>query len=179
MYVDKRLAGIQAVQTLSRLNRAHPGKDTTYVLDFVNEPTDILAAFLPYFQTAELETVTDPNIVFNLRAKLDGAGHYDEFEVERVAKAELNPAAKQSDLVAAIEPVADRLLKRFKAAKLRREEAVDIDDDKAATVAQAEMDALTLFKADMGAFQRLYSFLSQIFDYGTRPLRSASYSTNA
>ena len=48
MYVDKRLAGIQAVQTLSRLNRAHPGKDTTYVVDFVNEPEDVLAAFRQY-----------------------------------------------------------------------------------------------------------------------------------
>ncbi len=48
MYVDKRLAGIQAVQTLSRLNRAHPGKDTTYVLDFVNDPEEVLAAFKTY-----------------------------------------------------------------------------------------------------------------------------------
>jgi type I restriction enzyme R subunit len=54
MYVDKRLAGIQAVQTLSRLNRAHPGKDTTYVVDFVNEPDEILAAFKTYYETAEL-----------------------------------------------------------------------------------------------------------------------------
>src|SRR5207244_7811067 len=54
MYVDKRLAGIQAVQTLSRLNRAHPGKDTTYVLDFVNDAADVLAAFKTYYTTAEL-----------------------------------------------------------------------------------------------------------------------------
>jgi len=84
MYVDKRLAGIQAVQTLSRLNRAHPGKDTTYVLDFVNEPDEVLAAFKTYHTTAELAATTDPNLVFNLRAKLDAAGHYDDFEVERV-----------------------------------------------------------------------------------------------
>ena len=56
MYVDKRLAGIQAVQTLSRLNRAHPGKDTTYVLDFVNDPEEVLAAFKTYYTTAELAT---------------------------------------------------------------------------------------------------------------------------
>ncbi len=60
MYVDKRLAGIQAVQTLSRLNRAHPGKDTTYVVDFVNDPEEILAAFKTYYDTAELADVTDP-----------------------------------------------------------------------------------------------------------------------
>ena len=72
MYVDKRLAGITAVQTLSRLNRSYHGpfgdKDTTYVIDFVNEPQDILAAFKTYYETAELENVTDPNLVFNLRS---------------------------------------------------------------------------------------------------------------
>ncbi len=85
MYVDKRLAGIQAVQTLSRLNRAHPGKDTTYVLDFVNDGAEVLEAFKTYYDTATLESdATDPNLVFDLRAKLDAAGHYDDFEVERV-----------------------------------------------------------------------------------------------
>jgi type I restriction enzyme R subunit len=71
MYVDKRLAGIAAVQTLSRLNRAHDGKDTTYVVDFVNDPEEILAAFQTYYATAELADVTDPNLVFDLRMKLD------------------------------------------------------------------------------------------------------------
>ena len=74
MYVDRRLAGIQAVQTLSRLNRAHPGKDTTYVLDFVNSSEEILTAFKTYYETAELEAVTDPNLVYDLRAKLDAIG---------------------------------------------------------------------------------------------------------
>ncbi len=91
MYVDKRLAGIQAVQTLSRLNRAYPGKDTTYVLDFVNDAEEVLAAFKTYYATAELARTTDPNLVFNLRAKLDAAGHYDDFEVDRVVAVELKP----------------------------------------------------------------------------------------
>ena len=115
MYVDKRLAGIQAVQTLSRLNRAHPGKDTTYILDFINDPEDVLAAFRTYYDTAELSGVTDPNLVFDLRAKLDASGHYDDNEVERVVKVEMDPKANQGQLVAALEPVADRLLKKFKA----------------------------------------------------------------
>jgi type I restriction enzyme R subunit len=89
MYVDKRLGGIQAVQTLSRLNRAYSGsfglKDTTFVLDFVNEAEEVLEAFRTYYTTATLEDVTDPNLVYDLRAKLDAAGHYDEFEVDRVA----------------------------------------------------------------------------------------------
>lgn len=166
MYVDKRLAGIQAVQTLSRLNRAHPGKDTTYVVDFVNDPTEVLKAFKTYYETAELSATTDPNLVFNLRAKLDAAGHYDDFEVDRVVRAELDPNAKQSDLVAAIEPVYDRLMKRYKAALAAFRVATDADDEAATQVAREEMDALILFKGDMGAYVRLYTFLSQIFDYG-------------
>ena len=96
MYVDRRLAGIQAVQTLSRLNRAHPGKDTTYVLDFMNSAEEILKAFKTYYETAELESVTNPNIVLDLKAKLDAGGWYDDFEVERVASVEVNPRVSSS-----------------------------------------------------------------------------------
>jgi type I restriction enzyme R subunit len=167
MYVDRRLAGIQAVQTLSRLNRAHPGKDTTYVLDFVNSSEEILTAFRTYYDTAELEGVTDPNLVLDLKGKLDASGHYDEFEVERVAAVEMNPRAKQGDLIAAIEPVADRLLKRYKAAQERQRSARERDDNEGASDAQDEINALVLFKNDMAAYQRAYSFLSQIFDYGS------------
>lgn len=166
MYVDKRLAGIQAVQTLSRLNRAHPGKDTTYILDFVNEPQDVLAAFKTYHETAELEANTDPHLVLDLRAKLDATGYYDGFEVDRVAEAETNPKATQAQLSAAIAPVADRLLKRYKAEQHKNATAEGNHDEKAAQAAKDIMAALTLFKGDMGAFNRLYAFLSQIFDYG-------------
>jgi type I restriction enzyme, R subunit len=166
MYVDKRLAGITAVQTLSRLNRAYDGKDTTYVVDFVNDPEEILTAFKTYYQTAELANVTDPHLVFNLRTKLDGAGFYDEFEVNRVVEVEFNPKAKQSDLSAALEPVVSRLLSRYKAAQERLKLAKAKDNAKAAQEAQDELNALMLFKHDMAAFQRMYAFLSQIFDYG-------------
>lgn len=165
MYVDKRLAGIQAVQTLSRLNRAHPGKDTTYVLDFVNEPAEILDAFKTYYSTAQLASTTDPNLVFDLRAKLDAAGHYDSFEVDRVVAVALDPKSKQADLVNALEPVRDRIVKRFKSAQIALETAWAKGGEQAAAQAKDEMDALTLFKSDMGAFLRLYSFLSQMFDY--------------
>jgi type I restriction enzyme, R subunit len=154
------------VQTLSRLNRAHPGKDTTYILDFANSTDDILKAFRIYYDTAELEDVTDPNIVYNLRAKLDATGFYDDFEVDRVAEVELNPKAKQGDLVAAISPVADRLLKRFKSARDRHAAAQEQHNENAAKDAKDERDALLLFKNDLGAFLRIYTFLSQMFDYG-------------
>jgi type I restriction enzyme R subunit len=166
MYVDKRLAGIQAVQTLSRLNRAHPGKDTTYILDFVNDPNEVIAAFKTYYETAELAGVTDPHLVLNLRAKLDATGHYDDNEVERVVAVDLNPRASQAELSAAIEPVADRLLKRYKAAAGMLRAAQDAGHAKDEEEAQDEINALLLFKRDLGAFLRVYSFLSQIFDYG-------------
>lgn len=171
MYVDKRLAGIQAVQTLSRLNRAYNGpfglKDTTYILDFVNDPDEVLAAFQTYFETAELAGVTDPELIYTLRAKLDGSGHYDDFEVERVVLAELNPKATQAMLVAAIEPVADRLLKRYKAAQQALAAAsAKHPDGPEAQSAKDELDALLLFKRDLGTYVRVYAFLSQMFDYG-------------
>ncbi len=170
MYVDKRLGGIQAVQTLSRLNRAYSGqhgvKNTTFVLDFVNDPEEILLAFKAYYATAQLADVTDPNLVFDLRAKLDAAGYYDDFEVDRVVAVELNPNARQSELIAALEPVSDRLLKRYKAAQQRLKTAEEVKDANAAEEARQELDALVLFKRDMGSFQHLYTFLSQIFDYG-------------
>jgi type I restriction enzyme R subunit len=166
MYVDKRLAGIQAVQTLSRLNRAHPGKDTTYVLDFVNEAEEVLASFKTYYTTAELSETTDPNLVYNLRAKLDADGYYDEFEVNRVVEVELKPDAKQSELLAALEPVVDRLMKRYKATQEAYKSSLDKKDDAGAEAAKNEINALILFRTDMAAYTRLYTFLSQIFDFG-------------
>lgn len=182
MYVDKKLAGIQAVQTLSRLNRAYNGphglKDTTYILDFANDPQEILAAFQTYFETAELAGVTDPDLIFDLRAKLDATGHYDDFEVERVVQVELNPKATQAQLVAAIEPVADRLLKRFKAAteafKAASEKLPGGELGPEAQAAKDELEALTLFKRDLGTFVRVYAFLSQMFDYGNTAIEKRS-----
>ncbi len=166
MYVDKRLAGIQAVQTLSRLNRCHPGKDKTFVLDFVNDPEEVLTAFKAYYTTAELSGATDPNIVLTLRAKLDATGFYDDFEVNRVVEVELNPNSKQSQLQAAVEPVAHRLLTQFKNAKAARKAAMEAKDEIAAKAAKDQMDALVLFRSDMVTYERAYTFLSQIFDYG-------------
>ncbi|GGE74811.1 type I restriction endonuclease [Sphingomonas prati] len=166
MYVDRRLAGVQAVQTLSRLNRAHPGKDTTYILDFVNSSQEVLSAFRTYYETAELEGVTDPNLVYDMRAKLDAGGWYDSFEVDRVANVAMDPKSTQGDLAGALGPVADRLLKRFAAAKAAKGAAEALGDDKAAQTASDEMGTLALFKTDAQTFIRIYTFLSQMFDYG-------------
>lgn len=178
MYVDRRLDGIQAVQTLSRLNRAYSGpyglKDTTYVLDFVTEGVEILAAFKTYYETATLEDVTDPNLVYDMRAKLDATGYYDEPEVDRVAAVELDPVSKPSDLERAIYPVADRLTKQYKAAHQRWLTARAVRDDQSAEAARGEKEALLLFRRDLSSFGHAYTFLSQIFEYGNSGLEKRS-----
>jgi type I restriction enzyme R subunit len=174
MYVDRRLDGIQAVQTLSRLNRCHPGKDTTYVVDFVNEPGDILAAFKTYYATAELAVATDPNLILDLKTKLDAQGHYDEFEIERVVKVLLEDThsdkVRQKHLFGAIEPVAQRLMTLHKQARLAYRQAEEVNDSEASKQAKDELDALTLFRSDIGTYGRFYTFLSQIFDYANTGL---------
>lgn len=164
MYVDRQLGGIQAVQTLSRLNRAHPGKDTTYVVDFVNQPADILAAFQLYHSTAALADVSDPNVVLDLRNKLEATGYYDRYEAERVARVVINPKATQAELDAAIGPVSNRLLVRFKEAQSRFH--ANPENSAPWQAAKDEMEALLLFKSDLGSFIRVYEFLGQMFDYG-------------
>jgi type I restriction enzyme R subunit len=183
MYVDRRLDGIQAVQTLSRLNRCHPGKDTTYVVDFVNDPNDILAAFKTYYATAELAKATDPSLILDLKTKLDAQGHYDEFEIDRVVNVLLDDSrsdkVRQSLLMGAIEPIAQRLMTLHKEARLAYRQAEDINDGDALKRAKDELDALTLFRRDMGTYGRFYTFLSQIFDYANTGLekRAMFYKT--
>lgn len=141
MYVDKRLSGVLAVQTLSRLNRTAPGKEDTFVLDFVNKPDEILKSFMPYYRTAALEDETDPNVVHELMTKLTKAGVYFWAEVEQFAEAFFNPKVKtQAALHAVLKPAADRY-------------------------AELEEDAQQLFRKDLGSFLRLYEFLSQIIPY--------------
>lgn len=148
MYVDKKLGGVQAVQTLSRLNRTHPAKDKTFVLDFVNDPQEVLDAFLPYYRKATLTATTDPNLIYDLVAKLDSASIYDMTEVEQAFDAALTGGVNANSKVsAATAPAVDRFRKRWVAAVL--------DDDK------DEQDELRLFKADVGNFVKFYDFISQ------------------
>ncbi len=148
MYVDKKLGGVQAVQTLSRLNRTHPGKDKTFVLDFVNDPQEVLDAFLPYYRKATLTATTDPNLIYDLVAKLDSSSIYDMAEVEQAFDAALTGGLNvNSKVSAATAPAVDRFQKRWVAAVL--------DDDK------DEQDELRLFKADVGNFVKFYDFISQ------------------
>lgn len=107
MFVDKPLAGIKAVQTLSRLNRAHPLKRDTGVLDFYNEPATIEAAFADYYQTTLLSGATDPNKLHDLQSDLDGADVYDEADVEEVVRLFLN-AVPREEIERLLTPLVDR-----------------------------------------------------------------------
>ncbi len=162
LYVDRKLSGLQAVQTLSRLNRAAPklGKDTTYVVDFVNEPEEVLAAFKQYHETAELGGVSDPNVVLDLRTKLEAYGYFDAADVHRVVKVSLNPKSTVGELDAALTPVSGKLLHAFKQA---REEAAA--GGKTAQDAKDRMEAMLRFRKDLNSYVGAYEFLGQMFDY--------------
>jgi type I restriction enzyme R subunit len=160
MYVDKKLSGVAAVQTLSRLNRTYPGKDETFVLDFVNDPQEILEAFKPYYRTAQLTAVTDPNLIHQLQTKLDDTRLYTASEVEAFVAAFYDPESGQKELQAKIAPAVERY-------RDQRRQALDSDDKEA-------LDALDLFRKDVASFIRLYDFLSQIIDYGDTDLEKRS-----
>ena len=86
MFVDKKLSGVKAVQTLSRLNRTMRGKEDTFVLDFANEREEIQKAFQPYYEATVLEEETDPNLIYSLKRQLDDFHVYQEHEIELFAK---------------------------------------------------------------------------------------------
>src|ERR1019366_4308721 len=156
MYVDKRLDGISAVQTLSRLNRTYPGKERTFVLDFVNDAETIRKAFEPYYESTELLATTDPNLIYDLQTRLAGEGIYSDAEAQHVAEIYLKygqdrKGQSQKELFAALNGPVDRFKKRWMAA----EQAKD----------KAELDKLTIFHKNLGSFCRLYDFLSQIVSY--------------
>lgn len=115
MYVDKRLADVAAVQTLSRLNRTYPGKTDTFVLDFVNTSDRILKTFLPYYKTAKLSDVSDPNIIHGLQTKLDDVRIYTTSEVDTFDHAYFDPKGGQRQLQAQIASPVERYRERRKA----------------------------------------------------------------
>lgn len=160
MYVDKKLYGITAVQTLSRLNRIYPGKDTTFILDFVNDPQDILKEFRKYYRKAELMSISDPNVLNDLQDKLDSMMLYTEEEVELLVSAFMNPKEDQASLSAIIDPIA----KRIRSERTRAR----IDENR------LRVKEIDMFVSDMGKFVRNYDFLSQIVDYEGAELEKRS-----
>jgi len=188
MYVDKKLGGVDCVQTLSRLNRIYAGKDQTFILDFYNEAEDIKEAFEPYYNTTAIEDVTDPNIVYDMQHKLQQSDIFTSIDVENYAKAFFNPRGTQASMSSAIKPAVDRYKNRYKLAleninsiKSSLTEAKKNKDDKGIhnyeldlTSAYEDKNALDLFKKDMITFLRMYEFLSQIVDYADEELLKLS-----
>src|SRR5207302_6493991 len=108
MYVDKKLGGVNAVQTLSRLNRTYPDKNETMVLDFVNEAEELQKAFAPYYEKTLLSEGTDPNLLYDLQTSLTGYHLYTEEEVNRFATIYFAPKGTQDKLYAVLEATCER-----------------------------------------------------------------------
>lgn len=145
MYVDKKLSGVKAVQTLSRLNRTCMGKEDTFILDFVNDTDTIIEAFQQYYEQTGLAETTDPNHLYDLKNKLDAAQVYFQSEIDAFAsvffKRDASPTKDQAKLYALTSPAKDRF------SNLKTEELKDS------------------FKKSLISFVRLYSFLSQIMPF--------------
>ncbi len=183
MYVDKKLKGVDCVQTLSRLNRTFPGKET-FVLDFANDSEDVVEAFRPYYNRAELADVSDPNVVYDLQQTLDAEGIYHWDEVESFARAFFDPKSPASRLSYYCKPAQERYATRYRSAvedmgtlQARHTEAERSGDDAGAKRLTHELeeagkarDALDLFKKNMASFVRTYEFLSQIVHFDDREL---------
>jgi type I restriction enzyme R subunit len=140
MYVDKVLSGIKAVQTLSRLNRAHPKKHDTFVLDFQNDAETIRASFDPYYRTTILSEETDPNKLHDLKATLDGYQVYRESEIEKLVGLYISGASRDT-----LDPILDACVAVY---------LETLDED-------GQVD----FKGKAKMFVRIYGFLSSIFTY--------------
>ena len=145
MYVDKRLSGVQAVQTLSRLNRKCPGKEETFVLDFVNRDEEIREAFQPYYEQTGVGEKAEPKQLYDLKARLDGMQVYYRSEVEEFAKVFYKPrnrwrSGDHSRMNSSIDPAVDRF------GNLNEEEREE-------------------FRKVLAAYRNLYSFLSQVIPY--------------
>jgi type I restriction enzyme R subunit len=140
MYVDKPLSGVKAVQTLSRLNRAHPKKHDTFVLDFLNDAQTIQAAFEPYYRTTILSDETDPNKLHDLKADLDGYQVYARDQIEQLVALYLKNAERDH-----LDPILDACVATYMAG---------LDED-------GQVD----FKGKAKAFVRTYGFLASILPY--------------
>ncbi|MCB4779035.1 MAG: DEAD/DEAH box helicase family protein, partial [Sulfurovum sp.] len=146
MYIDKKLSGVKAVQTLSRLNRMAPGKEDTFILDFVNDREVILKSFQDYYETTTVDEEPNPNHLYDLKGKLDEYQIYWKEEVDALANIYFNPQSQhnvkmQSKLYALIDPAVDRYI------------ALD-DEDK-----QDE------FKKSLRTWTNLYAYVSQIMPF--------------
>jgi type I restriction enzyme R subunit len=147
MYVDKRLDGVQAVQTLSRLNRMVPGKETPFVLDFVNEAEDVYRAFKPYYDATSLQESSDPAQLEQLKHELDAFQIYHWNEVEAFARIFYRTPSKQN-------PADHAHLQRHLQPAVDRFKVMDDEEQRGD------------FRDKLSGYVKVFSFLSQIIPYG-------------
>jgi type I restriction enzyme R subunit len=163
MYVDKKLGGVDCVQTLSRLNRTYAGKEQTFILDFYNEAEEIKEAFEPYYQSTELEDVSDPNMVYDLEEKLQNNAVFTAHDVEQFALVfYVQGKASQAKMTSVLKPAVDKYKVRYKLCVDVIENSTDKFELKEAN---EEKSTLDIFKKDLITFVRMYEFLSQIVNY--------------
>ena len=141
MFVDKKLSGVKAVQTLSRLNRTTKGKLDTFVLDFVNSAEDIKASFEPFYEETVLLEETDPNVVYDMKNTLDGFRVYQTSEVDKFAdlfyQKEEQTAGDLGKLQGQLRPAVDR----FNVLEIERQD---------------------VFKSTLASFNRVYAYITQV-----------------
>lgn len=141
MFVDKKLSGVKAVQTLSRLNRTAPGKMDTFVLDFVNSAEDIKASFEPFYEETVLLEETDPNVIYDMKNTLDGFRVYQTSEIEKFANifysSEEQSAGDLGKLQGQLRPAVDRYL-------------------------ALEIERQDIFKSTLARFNRIYAYVTQV-----------------
>lgn len=180
MYVDKMISGVEAVQTLSRLNRTYPGKDTTYIIDFVNKPDEILAAFKTYYRDARITDIQDTNIVYDLKQTLDAVHIYETKEIEAFAEAMVAKEVTHERLYTITQPATDRfnkrlaelteLINRWEKAWEKAKADGDAVGQKEADAHRAEAsknrDALMIFSSNLSKFVRAYQYIAQLLDLG-------------
>lgn len=195
MYVDKKISDIEAVQTLSRLNRTYPGKDTTYVIDFANDPQTILNAFKKYDKGAQLNEVQDVNVIYDIKEILDEQNIYNHQDLELFKQARGKSILSQTPdkksyahkklFVATQRPTdifnvklkglvdaANHWDKQYNKAHLA-------DDEKAANYAESQRsdftkqrEALMRFKSDLARFVKHYSYMAQLIEFGDPELEN-------
>ena len=140
MYVDKKLGGVNAVQTLSRLNRTHPDKQSTMVLDFANESDEIKSSFEPYYETTILSEATDPNLLYEKQGRMETFPVFTEADVEGFAAIYFGANSTQDRLYAALAPAVERFKEMYE----------DEQHD---------------FRGELSDYVRLYSFLAQVLPF--------------
>ena len=189
MYLDKKIANpVEIVQTLSRLNRMAPGKDTTFVVDFVNDPQAVLDAFAKYDAGARIQDVQNPNVVYDLQADLDKADLYAAEEIEQFSAVRYQSAAayaageqsQHKELYAATSAPTQRFNDRltavrhaihaaetsFEAAKIQGNETGMKSADADRTHHAEALQTLLDFKSGLARFGTLYTYIAQTIDFG-------------